>query len=708
VNRLWVPAVLILLLGVPFFLYAKDYKVVTFKTVNAGKVNFPHDPHLKKLGNNCTQCHNALYTIGKQNPPVTMAEMEKGKSCGACHNTVKAFGLPECTRCHITKEVPIQIPDFGTITFSHTFHLTRFQCWDCHNGLFVAGPGNPHVSMADMEGGLSCGGCHDGKIAFSVKGDCVKCHLVKDIAFGADALFKHTVHLGLGYGCRDCHSQHFIAGPNSKRYTMLDMETGKSCGACHEGKTAFNVTGDCQRCHGGNREITYEAAAAYFPHVFHTKIFICADCHSGIFTGGPTSRRYTMAEMEQDRSCGACHDGKIAFGVTANCDRCHRQTKELALAVQPIGTVPFSHKVHTSLFKCDDCHNKVFATGSQARRFTMAEMEKGKSCGACHNDETAFSVKANCSRCHPVRDIPYVLDAWFGHNRHLQMYTCTDCHNAFFAAGPGNKRRTMVDMEKDQSCGACHDGFIAFSVAGDCDRCHKSTKELVIKTRGAGPTPFSHKVHISLFKCGDCHNRIFPTGVAAKRFTMADMEAGKSCGACHDAKTAFTVRENCVRCHPVKEIQMQPSGATFSHKLHTGLYRCNECHDRLFNPGAGNRRVSMAAMEKKQESCGACHNGKTAFSVTGSCLKCHPILKAISYELQSKAVGDAFFSHKVHLGRGYTCSDCHYSVIKTGDERKSFTMSEMGQGLSCGYCHGALMAFSVRDQNACNRCHKDQ
>ena len=99
----------------------------------------------------------------------------------------------------------------------------------------------------------------------------------------------------------------------------------------------------------------------------------------------------------------------------------------------------------------------------------MAEMEKGKSCGACHDDRTAFTVKANCSRCHPVRDIPYVLDAWFGHNRHLQMYTCTDCHNAFFSASPGNKRRTMVDMEKDQSCGACHDGYIAFSVAGDCN-----------------------------------------------------------------------------------------------------------------------------------------------------------------------------------------------------------------------------------------------
>jgi c(7)-type cytochrome triheme protein len=30
----------------------------------------------------------------------------------------------------------------------------------------------------------------------------------------------------------------------------------------------------------------------------------------------------------------------------------------------------------------------------------MADMQKGFSCGACHNGTRAFSVKANCSRCH--------------------------------------------------------------------------------------------------------------------------------------------------------------------------------------------------------------------------------------------------------------------------------------------------------------------
>jgi c(7)-type cytochrome triheme protein len=30
---------------------------------------------------------------------------------------------------------------------------------------------------------------------------------------------------------------------------MKDMEQGKSCGACHDGKGAFSVKGDCAKCH---------------------------------------------------------------------------------------------------------------------------------------------------------------------------------------------------------------------------------------------------------------------------------------------------------------------------------------------------------------------------------------------------------------------------------------------------------------------------
>jgi c(7)-type cytochrome triheme protein len=51
-------------------------------------------------------------------------------------------------------------------------------------------------------------------------------------------------------------------------------------------------------------------------------------------------------------------------------------------------------------------------------------------------------------------------------------------------------------------------------------------------------------------KCPDCHTKIWPMkkGAAMK---MADMNAGKECGTCHDGKKAFATSDkaNCNKCH---------------------------------------------------------------------------------------------------------------------------------------------------------------
>jgi c(7)-type cytochrome triheme protein len=710
VKRFWLQALLLVCL--PVLLFAKDFKNVTIKTATVGSVPFPHDPHLKKLGSNCTICHNAVFAIGAKNPTVTMAEMETGKSCGMCHNKVRAFGLTECVTCHQTKELAIKIPNFGSVIFSHKFHLGLFTCTDCHTKLFRADGTNPHVTMKQMESGVSCGGCHDGKTAFTVTGTCTKCHAVKDISFDADALFSHNFHLGMGYQCGNCHSKLFIAGPNSKRYLMKDMANGLSCGGCHNGKDAFSVRVDCSKCHKATPDVNFRAGAARFSHKIHTdtakKMYVCVDCHSGIFIGGVNSRRYTMGDMEKDRSCGACHDSKIAFSVTGSCDRCHTSTKNIIFDIPNAGKVEFSHSFHLGMYKCDECHNRLFTTGAQRKSYSMAQMEKGSSCGACHDGKTAFSVAKECGKCHPVRDVLFKYDARFPHKRHLEMYSCSDCHNAFFTPNSENRRYTMAEMEKDRSCGACHDNIFAFSVKGDCNRCHVSTKEISFAVKETGPVIFSHKFHTGLYKCDECHYGIFPLGKNAKHFNMAQMESGNSCGACHDGKTAFSVKGSCEKCHPVKDIAFRDSGALFSHKFHIGLYRCNECHDKTFIPGQGNRRYSMIEMEKGN-SCGLCHNGKDAFTVKDDCQKCHPVLKAIRYDFPNKKdVQPVTFSHKIHLGRGYRCSDCHYKIVPASVYRKPATMADMDSGKSCGACHGFQMAFSTRDSNSCERCHKQQ
>lgn len=65
--------------------------------------------------------------------------------------------------------------------------------------------------------------------------------------------------------------------------------------------------------------------------------------------------------------------------------------------------VTYSHEVHVTKhkLKCGDCHYRIYTTTAQRKDVTMAAMQKGQSCGFCHNGQRAFDVKGNCNKCHP-------------------------------------------------------------------------------------------------------------------------------------------------------------------------------------------------------------------------------------------------------------------------------------------------------------------
>jgi c(7)-type cytochrome triheme protein len=67
--------------------------------------------------------------------------------------------------------------------------------------------------------------------------------------------------------------------------------------------------------------------------------------------------------------------------------------------VKQTGPVHFSHTKHLKSMQCNACHDALYAAGSN-KQVSMAEMEKGKSCGTCHDDTAAFGVKENCEKCH--------------------------------------------------------------------------------------------------------------------------------------------------------------------------------------------------------------------------------------------------------------------------------------------------------------------
>ena len=63
--------------------------------------------------------------------------------------------------------------------------------------------------------------------------------------------------------------------------------------------------------------------------------------------------------------------------------------------------------------------------------------------------------------------------------------------------------------------------------------------------------------------------------------------------------------------------------AVFPHWIHRIHYRCDACHDSLFEMKRGGTPVSMDLM-KAEKVCGACHNGELAFgSDFQTCDRCH-------------------------------------------------------------------------------------
>ncbi len=222
-----------------------------------GTIVFSHEKHFKALfpkntitGDDCSLCHSTIYKPqGKH--PFTMAEMFNGRSCGACHGK-RAFSLSECGRCHTVRDVTFRVQPTGDVVFVHNAHISKIKCDVCHTRLFKPGRNRP-VSMAAMEKGKSCGACHKGKKAFALE-DCSRCHVAGNVLMKAKkpwaVSFRHTAHLPT-FKCVDCHPRIFKLGyeKSRSRFTMTDMDTGKSCGACHDGQAAFTTRFNCQKCH---------------------------------------------------------------------------------------------------------------------------------------------------------------------------------------------------------------------------------------------------------------------------------------------------------------------------------------------------------------------------------------------------------------------------------------------------------------------------
>jgi c(7)-type cytochrome triheme protein len=81
--------------------------------------------------------------------------------------------------------------------------------------------------------------------------------LKKDVEFKAvgdegKVVFSHENHTETkGMKCAECHPKLFKMKAGGDTVTMAAMKEGKFCGACHDGKKAFDASAadSCPKCH---------------------------------------------------------------------------------------------------------------------------------------------------------------------------------------------------------------------------------------------------------------------------------------------------------------------------------------------------------------------------------------------------------------------------------------------------------------------------
>jgi len=209
-----------------------------------------------------------------------------------------------------------------------------------------------------------------------------------------------------------------------------------------------------------------------------------------------------------------------------------------------------------------------------------------------------------------------------------------------------------------------------------------------------------------------------------------------------------------------KSVKAGMPPVVFAHWSHRALYACRVCHLELeFSMRSGDTGITREQY-LAGKYCGACHDGRTAFSVQGTrdspqCGRCHMKETRVLEErfekfaedlplasfgngidwMQAMRTGlinprssinssrfamqlpeklkipiklrttsprsDVTFSHQEHFAL-LDCSSCHpdiFNIKKKGTE--AFSMERNIYGNFCGVCH-LRVAFPMND---CKRCH---
>jgi len=131
------------------------------------------------------------------------------------------------------------------------------------------------------------------------------------------------------------------------------------------------------------------------------KSLFCFKCHSYERFAG-TAGRFPHERHKEFYHCNQCHKMKMHYFIetdTSICRTCHSLGR-FTYTASGMKTF-FDHSTHSKRNTCRDCHPGVFVMKKGLNKMTMEDINKGLSCGVCHNGKRAFSAD-NCTACHEM------------------------------------------------------------------------------------------------------------------------------------------------------------------------------------------------------------------------------------------------------------------------------------------------------------------
>lgn len=196
-----------------------------------------------------------------------------------------------------------------------------------------------------------------------------------------------------------------------------------------------------------------------FSHWSHRLRYTCRVCHLELDFA--FKRNATEITEEANRSglyCGACHNGRTAFGHTEeNCGRCHSGTNEIVIAAERaamLGGLPAARYGNGIDWSAAIAGGRITPVATLAGKFDGLSLD------------TTLTLEAEWN---------FVPPAIFPHADHVRWLDCANCHPSIFnVKKKGTRHFSMAYNLRGEFCGACH-LRVAFPL-DDCVRCHPAMK----------------------------------------------------------------------------------------------------------------------------------------------------------------------------------------------------------------------------------------